>query len=277
MNISLSPDILFSIGSFPVTNSFFWGLILVISLIVFFGVVSRRMKKVPGVTQNIVEIIFEGAYDFIRGVTGSDKKTEKVFPLVFTLFLFIVIANLVTYIPGQSAITVAKGDDLVPVFRAVIADYGMVFVMTMISIIVTQIVAIYMVGPFGYVGKFLNFKGLINFFKGALKGKFDFGGLAQGLFDIFMGIMDFVGEIAKVISLSFRLFGNIFAGEVLTAVILFLAPFIAPLPFMILGLLSAIVQAFVFSVLTLIYITMASEEGEEQESKEQLPAQSCDV
>lgn len=275
MNISLSPDILFNIGSFPVSNSFFWGVILVLTLIIFFGLVARKMKKVPGPVQNFVELIFEGGYDFTRSVTGSDKKTEKVFPLVFTLFIFIIVANLVTYIPGQSALTIARGDELVPVFRAVIADYGMVFAMTMVSIIVTQIVAIYMVGPFGYVGKFLNFKGLFDFFKGATKGKFDFGMLAQGLFDVFMGIMDFVGEIAKVISLSFRLFGNIFAGEVLTAVILFLAPFIAPLPFMILGLLSAIVQAFVFSVLTLIYITMASEvEGEE---REELPAKSCEV
>lgn len=276
MNISLSPDILFSIGSFPVTNSFFWGVVLTLALIIFFGLVAKKMKNVPGPVQNFVEMILEAGYDFVRSVTGSDKKTEKVFPLVFTLFIFIIIANLITYIPGQSALTISRGDELVPVFRAVIADYGMVFAMTMISIIVTQIVAIYMVGPFGYVGKFFNFKGLFVFFKGFFKGKVDFLGLAQGFFDAFMGIMDLVGEIAKVVSLSFRLFGNIFAGEVLTAVILFLAPFIAPLPFMILGLLSAIVQAFVFSVLTLIYITMASESGGE-ERKESVPARSCDV
>ncbi len=275
MNISLAPDILFELWSFPVTNSFLWGLILIITLIVFLGVVGKKMKKIPGPVQNFVEMIFEGGYDFIRTVTGSDEKTEKVFPLVFTLFLFIIIANLLVYIPGQSAITVARGDDMVPVFRAVIADYGMVFAMTMVSVIVTQIIAIYTVGPFGYVGKFLNFKGLIDFFKGLTKGKVDFGGLAQGLFDVFMGIMDLVSEIAKVISLSFRLFGNIFAGEVLTAVMLFLAPFLVPLPFMLLGLLSAIVQAFVFAVLTLIYITMASEEG--GKSEENISVQSCDV
>jgi F-type H+-transporting ATPase subunit a len=276
MNISLAPDILFNLGSFPVTNSFLWGLILTITLIVFFGLVSRKLKKIPGPVQNFVEMIFETGYDFVRTVTGSDKKTEKVFPLVFTLFLFIIIANLLVYIPGQSAITIARGDDVIPVFRAVVADYGMVFAMTMVSVIVTQLVAIYAVGPFGYVGKFLNFKGLADFFKGVIKGKFNFGLLAQGLFDVFMGVMDLVGEIAKVISLSFRLFGNIFAGEVLTAVMLFLSPFLIPLPFMLLGLLSAIVQAFVFAVLTLIYITMASEvEGEEL--KEEIPARSCDV
>ena len=76
--------------------------------------------------------------------------------------------------------------------------------------------------------------------------------------------MDIVGELAKIFSLSFRLFGNIFAGEVLTAVILFLAPFFVPLPFMFLGLLTAVVQAFVFSILTLIFVTMASEIEEDQ-------------
>jgi F-type H+-transporting ATPase subunit a len=133
MNISLAPDILFNLGSFPVTNSFLWGLILTITLIVFFGLVSRKLKKIPGPVQNFVEMIFETGYDFVRTVTGSDKKTEKVFPLVFTLFLFIIIANLLVYIPGQSAITIARGDDVIPVFRAVVADYGMVFAMTMVS------------------------------------------------------------------------------------------------------------------------------------------------
>ena len=88
--------------------------------------------------------------------------------------------------------------------------------------------------------------------------------MAQGLLDLFLGLMDIVGEIAKIISLSFRLFGNIFASEVLIAVALFLAPFIVPIPLKFLGLLTAIVQAFVFSVLTLVFVNMASEIEEEE-------------
>ncbi len=136
--------------------------------------------------------------------------------------------------------------------------------MTMISVITTQIVAIFVYGPFGYIFKFINIKELKNFFLELLKGRLKLGLLGQGFLDLFLGLMDIVGEIAKIISLSFRLFGNIFAGEVLGAVFLFLAPFIAPLPMQFLGLLTAIVQAFVFSILTLIFIKMAGDIGPEE-------------
>jgi len=105
------------------------------------------------------------------------------------------------------------------------------------------VVAIMVHGPFGYVGKFLNFRSPLAFA---------------------LGLMDIIGEFAKVVSLSFRLFGNIFAGEVLGAVMLFLAPFFIPLPFMFLGLLSAVVQAFVFATLTLVFVMLAAEVEEDE-------------
>jgi len=152
------------------------------------------------------------------------------------MFFFIFFCNLLTFIPGQAAVTIKTAGGIVPLFRAIISDYGLVFVMTMVSVIVTQIVAIASMGPLRYVGKFFNFTNPLNFF---------------------LGLMDLVSELAKVMSLSFRLFGNIFAGEVLGAVMLFLFPFFLPLPFTLLSLLTAVVQPFVFSVLTLVFISMA--------------------
>ena len=180
------------------------------------------------------------------------------------MFLITLTANLATFIPGQAAVSVKTAGGFVPLFRSIVADYSLVFVMTLVSVITTQIVAIYIHGPFGYIGKFLNFSGIKDFFVQAFKGKLKFGLLAQGFLDAFLGIMDIVGEIAKIISLSFRLFGNMFASEVLAAVFLFLAPFVVPIPFLFLGLLTAVVQPFVFSVLTLIFINMASEIEEDQ-------------
>lgn len=266
--ITLAPQILFYIGSFPITNSFLWAVILSLTLIIVSILVTKSLKKVPGRFQSLFEILIEGAYSFVISVVGSEKKARKVFPLVFSMFFLILIANLATFIPGQSAISLKKAEGTVPLFRTIIADYSLVFVMTMISIITTQIVAIFVHGPFGYIGKFLNFSGIKEFFVLLFKGKVKIGVLAQGLLDLFLGVMDIVGELSKIISLSFRLFGNMFASEVLTAIILFLAPFIAPLPFQFLGLLTAVVQAFVFSVLTLIFINMASE-IEENEITEQ--------
>lgn len=264
MNISLSPEILFKIGSFGVTNAFLWSVVLSLSLIAFTLIIKKSLKQVPGRIQCFVEVLIDGAYGFVRNVVGDDKKTKRIFPYVFTLFIFILSANLATYIPGQSAVTLKAGEEgAVPLFRAVMSDYGLVFVMTITTVLLAQVVAFVVHGPLGYIGLYFNFSGIKDFFLLLLKGKVKPLVLAQGFMDLFLGLMDLVGEIAKVVSLSFRLFGNIFAGEVLTAVVLTLAPFFLPLPFMILGLLTAIVQAFVFSVLTLIFVTMASEKDEQ--------------
>jgi F-type H+-transporting ATPase subunit a len=259
LSIDLAPQIVFYLGGFPITNTLLWLFILTVSLMLVFIFIQSRLKEVPGKAQSFMEMLIEGSYDFVRQVMGDDKKAKKTFGLVFTMFILILTANLATFIPGQSAFTVLRESGDAPLFRAVMSDYGLVFVMTLVSVIITQIVAISVHGPFGYLGKFINTKGIRLFFKDAFKGKIKPGQLFQGILDFFLGIMDIIGETAKIISLSFRLFGNMFASEVLTAVMLFLAPFIVPLPFMFLGLLTAVVQAFVFSVLTLIFITMASE------------------
>lgn len=265
MDISLSPEVIFYIRSFPVTNSFLWAVIIGLILIFFSLFVVWRLRSVPGRLQSVVEIIFEGSFDFVRNVIGNEKKAKRVFPLVFTMFIFTLVANLAAFIPGQAAVQIHGAEGVVPLFRAVMADYSLVFVMTIIAVITAQMVAIIVSGPFGYLGKFINLTG----FKKALTTKGGFKArlatFAQGLLDFFLGLMELVGELAKIISLSFRLFGNIFAGEVLTAVMLFLAPFFLPLPFKFLGLLTAVVQAFVFAVLTLIFITMASEMQPEEE------------
>ncbi|MDD3711378.1 MAG: F0F1 ATP synthase subunit A [Patescibacteria group bacterium] len=238
LSISLSPDILFYIGSFPVTNTFFWSIIITIFLILIFVLVGQRLKDKPSKLQNFIEILIEEAYSFVVSVIGPGKKARRIFPLVATMFIFVLVSNLIVYIPGQNAVSIDLGAGPVAIFRAVMSDYGLVLIMTLIAVITTQIVAIAVSGPFKYIGKFLNFRSPMGFF---------------------LGLMDLVGEIAKIVSLSFRLFGNIFAGEVLGMVMLFLAPFFVPLPFMFLGLLTAVVQAFVFAVLTLVFVSMASE------------------
>ncbi|HKK54219.1 MAG TPA: FoF1 ATP synthase subunit a [Patescibacteria group bacterium] len=238
LNISLAPDILFNIAGFPITNTLLWSFVLSLFLILVFVLPARNLKMIPGKFQSFLEMLIDGSYEFIESIIGPGKKARRVFPLVFTIFIFALVANLAVYIPGQAAVTINRGGEIVSVFRAVMSDYGMVLVMTLISVLVVQVVAIATAGPWKYLGRFINFKNPLQFF---------------------LGIMELIGEFTKIISLSFRLFGNIFAGEVLGAVMLFLFPFFVPLPFMFLGLLTAVVQAFVFAVLTLVFISMASE------------------
>jgi F-type H+-transporting ATPase subunit a len=238
LNISLAPEVLFYIGSWPISNTLFWFFWVCLVFIIGALILRSNLKIIPGRVQNVVEMAIVGAYDFTESIIGKGKKTERVFPLVSTMFFFILICNLLVYIPGQAAVTFNNGEQIIPLFRSIISDYGLVFMMTMITVITVQLVAIIASGPFVYLGRFFNFRSPLKFF---------------------LGIMELVSEFAKIISLSFRLFGNIFAGEVLGAVMLFLAPFFIPLPFLFLGLLVAVVQAFVFSVLTLVFISMASE------------------
>lgn len=238
LDISLAPETIFNIGLLPVTNTLFWSFVVSMCIIAVTLFVRFNLKIIPGVIQNIVGALLEQGMEFTKTIIESDHKARRVFPLVFTMFIFILAANLMAFIPGQSAITVLKKDgSVVPLFRVITSDYAFVLMMTMVSVIIIQFVAIFTHGPFGYLKKFLNFKSPMSFI---------------------LGLMDIIGEIAKILSLSFRLFGNMFAGEVLSIVMLSLAPFFIPLPFAFLGLLTAVIQAFVFSLLTLIFISMAS-------------------
>lgn len=234
VDVFLAPEILFTIGNFPVTNSFFWSIFL--SLVLMAGAIKLKysLKQQPDSFQNIVEAVIEGGFNFIGTINRDEKKARIIFPLVFTMFLFILVSNLFSFLPGSSALKLGDAT----LFRSVMADYTVVFMLTLVSIVTAQVVAIIANGPFGYLKKFFNFSSPLDFV---------------------LGLMDIIGELSKILSLSFRLFGNVFAGEVLGSVMLFLMPFFLPLPFMFMGLLSAVIQAFVFSLLTTIFITMAWE------------------
>ncbi len=240
LHVSLAPEIIFSLGTFPITNTELWQFSL--SLVLIFGAlyIAKNKKMIPGGFQNFVELLIENGYEVVLSMMARDeKRAKRTFPLVFTMFLFILLANLFTFLPGAGAIT--SGD--IPLFRAVTSDYGLVFVLTIIALVVVQVVAIVTNGPFGYLKQFIDVSSPLNFI---------------------LGIMNLIGEIAKILSLSFRLFGNMFAAEVLGAVMLFLMPFFIPLPFMFLGLITAVIQAVVFALLTTIFIAMASELPEEK-------------
>jgi len=109
LEISLAPETVFHLGSFPVTNSFLLMIIVTVFLIVFAIVITRSLKPVPKGWQNIVELLIEGGRDFIRETIGDEKKTMKVFPLVFTLFIFILTSNLINFIPVQQSLFINNG------------------------------------------------------------------------------------------------------------------------------------------------------------------------
>lgn len=235
LNFSLKSQELFNLFGLSITNSLLWSFVLSVVLIVGSLIFVKKLKKVPSKFQSIIEVLFEFSLNLTKSTMGSEKTGKMAFPLFFTFFIFILSANLFTYLPGQAAFSL-NGDNT-PVFRAIFSDYALTLAFTLITVISCQIITIVVNGFGSYLKNFLNFSNPLEFF---------------------LGLMNLIGELAKILSLSFRLFGNIFASEILATVVLALVPFVLPVPFALLGLIGAIIQAFVFALLSLIFVSQAS-------------------
>jgi len=240
MNISLAAEPLFHIGTFPVTNTLLVSWVVIIFLATIALLVGGRMRLIPRGLQNVVEYALQSLYNLINGVTHDRKQSKKFFPIVATIFLFVILSNWIEIVPGLGTIGLKEVEDgkmiIVPFIRSASADLNVTLAIAAISVFTTQIMGIAALGFFKYAGKFINFHGPIEFFT---------------------GILELVSEVAKMISFSFRLFGNIFAGEVLLAVVSFLVPYFVPLPFLFLEIFVGFVQALVFAMLTTVFLKMA--------------------
>ena len=248
MNISIAAEPLFHIGSFPVTNTLVvtFGISLIIIVASF--ILRNRISLVPRGFQNIVESVLEALLNLVDSVTQNRRQSKKFFPLVATIFIFVILSNWVEVVPGLGTIglrEVSEGKNiLVPFLRSGSADLNMTLALAIVSVMAAQILGIMAIGVGKYAGKF---------FVSPLRKPYFVG--------TFVGLLEIISEVAKLISFSFRLFGNIFAGEVLLMVMLFLVPYFVPLPFLMLELFVGFVQALVFAMLTLVFLKMATTEA----------------
>lgn len=253
----LAAETLFTIGKFPITNSYVNSTVALIILVVVSFLIKTNLKTVPGRFQCAVELILENLLSFFDQVTNDREKSKRFLPLVGTLFIFILISNWMGLLPGTGSIGVWEmhGDEieLIPLLRPAMSDLNLTLAMALVSIVVSHLLGIVTLGFFVHWNKFIQ---LGTFWK-AVK-TFNPLKILIAMVEFVVGIIEFFSEIAKVISLSLRLFGNIFAGEVLITVISSLIAFVAPLPFMILEIIVGIVQATVFSLLTLVYLSIAT-------------------
>lgn len=240
MNISLAAEPIFYLGSFPVTNTLIiaWLIVIVLGLVSF--LIKSKLKKIPSKLQSLVELILEAMLGVIESVTEDKKQARRFFPLVATIFIFVIFSNWVEIVPGLGTIGIWEihyGEKvLVPFIRSSSADLNFTLAIAILAVLSVQIFGIVGLGFFKYASKFINFKNPLKFF---------------------VGILELFAELAKVVSFSFRLFGNIFAGEVLLLVMLFLVPYVIPLPFLFLEIFIGFVQALIFSMLTLVFLKMA--------------------
>jgi F-type H+-transporting ATPase subunit a len=244
----IEPEIVFNILGFPVSNTTTL-IFLILILFVLFGVFSvRNFRLMPKKFQTIIEMIYEGIVSLINQITGSKILSEKILPLVGALMVYIALSNLITLVvPGLSSFTF-NGVNL---FKTPTADFNTTFGLALGCILLTHLVSIRDYGFFGHMGKFFQFKEI---YLGFRKSPAD-GGVA--LVGFFVGLLDVVGEFAKIIALSLRLFGNMYAGEVLLIVIFGGLAYLLPSLWMTMSLLTAVVQALVFSLLVAAYYTLA--------------------
>lgn len=237
ISILLKAEPIFHIGSFSVTNTLLLSWVTVALLIVSGLTVSRAIKSVPGKLQNLFESFVEGFLGLMEPVLGSRRLAEKYFPLVSSIFLFVLVSNWLGIFPVLGALGFFEGSGshqvFVPMFRSPASDLNFTLALAVFSVIAVNVVGAKELGLFRYLGKYFNFSNPINFF---------------------VGILEFFSEFAKMISFSFRLFGNIFAGEVLLIIMGVLSPFLAPIPFLFLEIFVGLIQAFIFSMLTMVFI-----------------------
>ena len=239
MEISLAAE---KIPGLPITNAFLTGIVASLAIIAIIGWLTRSIRRVPRKRQNFAEWMVEGFLGLVENITGNRQKALKLLPLGLTFLIFILVNNWLGLLPGVGSIgfreVIADKETFVPLFRSSNADLNTTLALALVSVAAIQYFGVGELG-FKYFKKFLNFSNPIYF----------------GI-----GILEAISEAAKVISFSFRLFGNIFAGEVLIAVITGLVPFIAPLPFYGLEIFVGLIQALVFTILSLVFFHVAMEQ-----------------
>jgi F-type H+-transporting ATPase subunit a len=244
LEIVLHGEKLTEIAGFPITNAMTYSWMVTLLIIAVAFVIRKRTALIPGRFQGIVESVIGGAYDFMAETLGSPKKATQYFSYIATLFFFILVNNWLALLPITSFGIWEKldhGNVLVPLFRTTNSDLSHTLILAILSVVMIQVFGVTTLGFFKYAGKFF-----VNPFKDPI--------------GAFIGILEIVSELAKMISFSFRLFGNIFAGEVLLVIISYLLPFGAPLPFMFLEMFVGLIQAVVFATLTLVFVKIATVE-----------------
>jgi F-type H+-transporting ATPase subunit a len=262
---TLFAEPIYHIGGFTITNSLLVSWMAVIILVILFITVGKKIKRIPKGLQNIFEIILEQALELADSITGSRKISEKFLPISLALFLFILVNNWLGLLPGMGTIGFVEQEGahrvFIPFFRGGTADINTTLALALFSVVASHVMGVLTIGIWKHFNKFVNLKVLAE-----IPGKIrkDATVVLVNPIQAFVGIVEFIGEIAKIASLSFRLFGNIFAGEVLLASMMALFAYFLPLPFIFLEIIVGLIQALIFAMLTLVFMTIATQDHAEE-------------
>ncbi|MEK7612942.1 MAG: F0F1 ATP synthase subunit A [Patescibacteria group bacterium] len=240
LHITLAAERLFTVWGFPITNTLLTAWVVMAILLVLGFIVRKNLALIPGKLQNAVEMFFEYLLGLMEQTLGERRLAVRYFPLIATIFLFILFANFFDFIPVFGTLGFTEGGEFVPLFHPVNADLNTTLALAIISFFVIEISGIVSLGLLKYGSKFVNF--------------------TSGVMGFIVGLIEIIGNLARLISLSFRLFGAIFAGEVLLLVVGTFVPLLLPVPLMAFEAFIGLLQAAIFAILTLAFIKLAISE-----------------
>ncbi len=238
-HISIKAEKIFEFLGLGITNSMITsGIVFLLTVVIALYYKKQTTQKIKSNFYYLIKFFVNSIYSLFESVLGD--KTAVFFPLLFTFFFYILLQNWFGLLPGVGSllIKVKEGHEevFVPLLRGNNADLNATLALAIISVFSIQLFSIKFLGIKKYLHKFFNFSSPIMFF---------------------VGILDILSEFSKVLSFAFRLFGNIFAGEVLLTIVAFLVPVLASFPFIALEIFVGFIQALVFSMLTAVFLSNA--------------------
>ena len=223
------------LGALPITNTLFTSFLVAGGILGVAKLATRHMKDVPGPLQNIVEMAVEFVYNLVASVESNQRKINIFLPIVATFFIYIILANYSGLLPGVGTIGFYDHGHLVPLLRAPASDLNTTLALALFSVLAAHVISVRETGWKSYLSHWFSLNPIL----------------------LFVGLLELVSEVTKVVSLSFRLFGNIFAGETVLEVMGHsFSTFLVPLPFIGLELIVGFAQALVFAMLTLASLVL---------------------
>lgn len=237
IHISLAAEQIGTLFGVPITNTMLMSFVVLFLLALLTFTVRKNLALIPGRLQTLIETLFVGILDYMTETLEDAKLARKLFPLILTIFLFIFTANIIEFMPGIGSIGwTHEGGEFVPLLRSMNTDLNTTLALTVIAFIVIEVVGVATLGFFQYGKKFVNLSSVLGFM---------------------VGIIELFSEVARLVSYSFRLFGNIFAGEVMILVIQHFVPMVLPVPIMLFEVFVGFIQAAIFALLTLFFVKIA--------------------
>ena len=255
------------IGHFSVTNTLIASWFTIIVLVVLSFILTRKMQLIPGKRQAMAEAIVEGLLNFVESVAGK-KQSRMLFPGVATIFLYVISNAYLALFPFFGSIGIIEHDGkFAPLFRAANTDVNVPLSIAIMSFIFVETWGMRALGILHYVSEFVNVRQMGQGFKELFAGQVKTAvmNIVFGFINLFVGVLEIFSHLTRMLSFTFRLFGNMTAGEILILVSSFLIPLVFTIPFYGLELLIGLIQALIFSGLTLVFGTIAVSPHEETE------------